>query len=94
MVLSHVNILTNCAQVLARVDFTWKDMIFNALPLFHSFGLTCGTVMPLLMGMKTFFYPSPLHYRMIPEMIYFLDATILFGTDTFFVSVCRDSAPL
>ena len=83
VVLSHTNILANCAQVLARVDFSRKDIAFNALPLFHSFGLTCGTILPMLMGMKTFLYPSPLHYRVIPEMVYFTGATILFGTDTF-----------
>ena len=40
VVLSHGNILANCAQISARVDFNQQDKVFNALPVFHSFGLT------------------------------------------------------
>ena len=39
VVLSHRNMLTNVAQVAARIDFGREDRLFNALPVFHSFGL-------------------------------------------------------
>ena len=40
VVLSHRNLLANCAQSLARVACNGNDKVFNALPVFHSFGLT------------------------------------------------------
>lgn len=83
VVLSHANILCNCRQLAAVVDFNPTDVVFNALPLFHSFGLTGGLLLPVLSGVRTFLYPSPLHYRIVPEMVYETNATIMFGTDTF-----------
>ena len=93
VVLSHRNILANIAQVAAVVDFNSADRVFNAMPMFHSFGLTGGTLLPLLSGVRTFFYPSPLHYRIVPELIYDTDSTIAFGTDTFLTGWARFAHP-
>ncbi|MDO9439593.1 MAG: acyl-[ACP]--phospholipid O-acyltransferase [Beijerinckiaceae bacterium] len=91
--LSHRNLLANVAQVMARFDITGADVVFNALPVFHSFGLTGGMLLPMLTGMRLFLYPSPLHYRQIPEMIYGVNATVLFGTDTFLAGYARLANP-
>ncbi|AUC93581.1 acyl-[ACP]--phospholipid O-acyltransferase [Bradyrhizobium sp. SK17] len=91
VVLSHRNILANAAQALARVDANADDKVFNVLPVFHSFGLTGGMMMPLLGGIPIFMYPSPLHYRIVPELIYQTGATILFGTDTFLTGYARSA---
>jgi acyl-[acyl-carrier-protein]-phospholipid O-acyltransferase/long-chain-fatty-acid--[acyl-carrier-protein] ligase len=89
VVLSHHNIQSNRYQLASRIDFGATDIVFNALPVFHSFGLTGGTLLPLLSGIRTFFYPSPLHYRIVPELVYDTNATILFGTDTFLSGYAR-----
>lgn len=93
VVLSSGNIQANKSQVLSRVDFRSTDVVLNALPMFHSFGLTVGTIAPILNGSKLFLYPSPLHYRMIPEFSYDVNATILFGTNTFLAGYARYANP-
>jgi acyl-[acyl-carrier-protein]-phospholipid O-acyltransferase / long-chain-fatty-acid--[acyl-carrier-protein] ligase len=89
VVLSHRNLLANCAQLSARIDFNAADVVLNALPVFHSFGLTGGTLLPILNGVRTLLYPSPLHYRIVPALAYDSNATILFGTDTFLSGYAR-----
>ncbi|MCH9049461.1 MAG: AMP-binding protein, partial [Proteobacteria bacterium] len=93
VVLSHSNILSNYAQVSCHINFTPQDLIFSCLPLFHIFGLNAGFLMPLFGGSKVFLYPTPLHYRTIPELIYELEATILFGSNTFFRAYARHAHP-
>jgi acyl-[acyl-carrier-protein]-phospholipid O-acyltransferase/long-chain-fatty-acid--[acyl-carrier-protein] ligase len=89
VVLSHRNILANCAQVAARIDFNPTDRVLNALPIFHSFGLTGGALLPLLNGVRVLLYPNPLHYGAIPAFAYDASATILFGSDTFLAGYAR-----
>ncbi|WP_242605347.1 AMP-binding protein [Fluoribacter gormanii] len=89
VVLTHSNLLANCCQLTSRVDFSSHDKFFNALPIFHCFGLTTGSILPLIQGISCFFYPSPLHYKIIPGLIYQTAATIMLGTDTFLTGYAR-----
>ncbi len=93
VVLSHRNMLANAAQAAARIDFGRQDKVFNVLPVFHSFGLTVGVVLPLVSGVRIYLYPSPLHYRTVSELIYGVNATIMFGTDTFLSGYARVAHP-
>jgi acyl-[acyl-carrier-protein]-phospholipid O-acyltransferase/long-chain-fatty-acid--[acyl-carrier-protein] ligase len=93
VVLSHANLLANRRQLAARVDFSPADQLLNALPMFHSFGLTAGFLLPLLSGVRVFLYPSPLHYRIVSELAYGIGATLLFGTDTFLAGYARAAHP-
>lgn len=93
VLLSHYNLLSNCYQVPCRFDLYKTDVFLNCLPLFHSFGLGAGTILPLITGIKTFLYPTPLHYRIIPEIAASIRATIFFATDTFLSSYAKCANP-
>ncbi|MCJ2081133.1 acyl-[ACP]--phospholipid O-acyltransferase [Methylobacterium sp. J-090] len=89
VVLAHRCMLANTAQVAARIDFGPTDKVFNVLPVFHAFGLTAGLILPLVSGVPVYLYPSPLHYRIVPELVYGSNATVLFGTDTFLTGYAK-----
>jgi len=91
--LTHANILANVRQMLAVCDLQDWDRLFNALPLFHSFGLTIGALLPMIRGFYTFFYPSPLHYRVVPTAFYHQDCTIMLATNTFLNGYARKAHP-
>ncbi|MCM1324858.1 MAG: acyl-[ACP]--phospholipid O-acyltransferase [Acetobacter sp.] len=93
VLLSHKNLQANRYQVSTVIAFNSTDVFFNALPMFHSFGLSVGTILTMLFGVRTFFYPSPLHYRIVPELVYDTNATIICGTDTFFYGYGRMGHP-
>ena len=91
VVLTHANLLANIAQIFARYDFTVADIMFSPLPMFHAFGLTGGLLLGLTTGMKIYLYPTPLHYRQIPELVYRINATALIATDTFLAGYARNA---
>ena len=91
--LTHGNLLANIHQMLAVTDLTDRDRLFNCLPLFHSFGLTTGTFLPLVRGIYVFLYPSPLHYRNVPAALYERDCTVFISTNTFLNGYARKAHP-
>lgn len=91
--LSHANLLANIRQMLAVSDMTDTDRLFNCLPLFHSFGLTVGTLLPLVRGLYVFLYLTPLHYRIVPTAFYDRDCTVLLSTNTFLNGYARKAHP-
>lgn len=93
VVLSHRALVSNIEQVRAVFDFSVEDRVLNALPIFHSFGLTGGTLLPLLTGMHLVLYVTPLHYKVVPELAYDRNCTVLFGTNTFLANYGKHANP-
>lgn len=93
VVLSHRALVANTSQVRAIVDFNTSDKVLNVLPIFHSFGLTAGLLLPLMTGTRVFLYPTPRHYRIIPEISYDRGCTILFGSSTFLAQYGKAAHP-
>ncbi len=87
--LSHANILANVEQVRAHIALYPNDVMFNPLPTFHCFGLTVGAIMPLLLGLKSIYHPTPLQPHEIVRRIKAHGATILLSTDTFMSQYAR-----
>ncbi|MGE3304128.1 MAG: AMP-binding protein [Hyphomonadaceae bacterium] len=89
VVLTHANLVSNVRQIAAHIAFDPEWVFFNPLPVFHSFGLTGGLLLPLLTGHKAFVYPSPLHFKIIPRLIRESGANVLLATDTFAYQYAR-----
>lgn len=93
VVLSHTNLVSNCRQISQHIALDTSWVFFNPLPIFHCFGLTGGALLPILSGLKSFQYPSPLHIKQIPQLVKDTKANVLFATDTFLNQYARSSAP-
>lgn len=91
--MSHRNVNANREQMLSIVNVNAGDRLFNCLPMFHTFGLGIGTLLPLCSGIRVFLYPSPLHYRIVPQLFYESLSTVICGTDTFFSGYARYGSP-
>ncbi|MCL2684726.1 MAG: AMP-binding protein, partial [Synergistaceae bacterium] len=89
--LSHLNVQANTAQVRCVLDFFKTDVILGIMPMFHSFGLCTGTIMPLSAGITIAFYPTPLHYKKIPQYSYETKGTILVGSNAFLSGYARSA---
>lgn len=89
--LSHANILANVHQIADHVEILPSDIFFNPLPTFHCYGLTAGTLWPILNGYKVVLHPSPLQTKAIPQRIFETGSTVLFATDTFLQQYMRAS---
>ena len=93
VVLSHANIMANNHQFKCRLPLNENDVFFNAMPMFHSMGLTLCVIFPILHGMRLFNYLTPLSAHLIPELIYDTRATLAVASDTFASAWGRNAEP-
>ncbi len=82
--LTHGNILVNIKQTATVCNVRYNDVMLGVLPLFHAFGLTTSTFMPLVIGSPLVCYADPTDAQTIGKLICRHKVTIMYGTSTFF----------
>jgi acyl-[acyl-carrier-protein]-phospholipid O-acyltransferase/long-chain-fatty-acid--[acyl-carrier-protein] ligase len=82
--LSHRNMMGNIKQTTTLLNPTDEDVMLGTLPIFHSFGLTVTTLLPLIEGIPVACHPDPTDGFGIGKMAAQYEATMLFATATFY----------
>jgi acyl-[acyl-carrier-protein]-phospholipid O-acyltransferase/long-chain-fatty-acid--[acyl-carrier-protein] ligase len=93
VVLTHRNILANCAQISSLSILPEACSLLGCLPVFHSFGFTVTLWYPLLRGCHVVTVPSPLDTRKIIDSIKEEKATVLLGAPTFIRPILKKAQP-
>ena len=83
VMLSHRNIMANLKQISDMLNTQDTDVVMASLPLFHAFGITVTTFMPLVEGIPMICHPDPTDAVNISKAIAKYRATIFCGTSTF-----------
>jgi acyl-[acyl-carrier-protein]-phospholipid O-acyltransferase/long-chain-fatty-acid--[acyl-carrier-protein] ligase len=74
----------NIKQAITLINPKDDDVILGTLPIFHSFGLTVTTLLPLIEAVPVVCHPDPTDGVGIGKMSAKYEATMLFATATFF----------
>jgi acyl-[acyl-carrier-protein]-phospholipid O-acyltransferase/long-chain-fatty-acid--[acyl-carrier-protein] ligase len=82
--LSHQNIMGNIKQATTLINPRDSDVILGTLPIFHSFGLTVTTLLPLIEEIPVVAHPDPTDGFGIGKLSAKYEATMLFATATFY----------
>lgn len=88
--LSHQNLMGNIKQIATVLNANNRDVMLGTLPIFHSFGLTVSTLLPLIEGIPVVCHPDPTDGYGIAKMSSKYHATFLFATATFFRLYARN----
>jgi acyl-[acyl-carrier-protein]-phospholipid O-acyltransferase/long-chain-fatty-acid--[acyl-carrier-protein] ligase len=93
VVLTHRNLLANCAQISSLSILPRTCTMLGCLPLFHSFGLTVTLWYPLLRGCGLVTVPSPLDPRRIVDAIRDESVSVMIGAPSFLRPILRKAQP-
>ncbi len=91
--LTHRNLLANTRQFGDMLDPASADVIFGALPFFHSFGSTVCLLYPVIEGMRIVTYPNPLEAAKCAALIERHGATLVLATPTFLRGYLKRATP-
>ena len=83
VMLTHKNFMANIKQVSDVLNMQNNDVLLASLPLFHAFGLTATTWLPLVEGIPMVCHPDPTDAVGIGKAVAKYNATVMFGTSTF-----------
>jgi acyl-[acyl-carrier-protein]-phospholipid O-acyltransferase/long-chain-fatty-acid--[acyl-carrier-protein] ligase len=93
VLLTHRNILANCAQISSLSILPQTCSMLGCLPLFHSFGFTATLWYPLLRACGLVTVPSPLDTRKIVDAVRDEKVTVLIGAPTFLRPLLKKATP-
>ena len=93
VVLTHRNLLANCAQVSSLSILPRTCTMLGCLPVFHSFCFTVNLWYPLLRGCRIVTLPSPLDTRRIAEAIRDEKVSVFVGAPTFLRPLLKRARP-
>ncbi len=89
--LTSDNILGNSQQIAGIINASHSDTIVASLPIFHAFGITVTTFLPLIEGIKCVAHPDPTDGVGLGKLVSKYKATIMCGTSTFFRLYTKNS---
>jgi acyl-[acyl-carrier-protein]-phospholipid O-acyltransferase/long-chain-fatty-acid--[acyl-carrier-protein] ligase len=89
VMLTHHNIASNVESYSMVFRPTETDHLCATLPLFHSFGYTCGIWFPALAGIRVSYHVSPLDAGKVAEVVRTRKCTAIFVTPTFLMAYLR-----
>ncbi|MFC2073941.1 acyl-[ACP]--phospholipid O-acyltransferase [Campylobacterota bacterium] len=90
VMLTHRNFMANIQQVSDVMNMRSEDVVLASLPLFHAFGLTATTWLPLIEGIPMVCHPDPTDAVGIGKAAAKYNVTVMFGTSTFFRLYARN----
>jgi acyl-[acyl-carrier-protein]-phospholipid O-acyltransferase/long-chain-fatty-acid--[acyl-carrier-protein] ligase len=90
--LTHANLLSNINQIATVFGIENSDVMMDSLPLFHAFGFTITTFMPLMKGIPIVCYPDPTNSLVIAKLICKYKITLFCSTSSLLGLYVRNSA--
>lgn len=83
VMLSHWNLYSNIEATGQLISLSRRDGILGVLPFFHSFGTMATIFLPITLGIRVAYHPSPLDPPAIGELVRKHKLTLLIATPTF-----------
>jgi len=84
VMLSHRNLMGNVCQMVEVIEAQRCDVMVAIMPIFHAFGLTVNTLLPLMYGISVVCHHDPRDAGAVGALVAQYQGSILCGTSTFF----------
>lgn len=91
--LTHKNILSNQRAALNDIELFNDDVFLAILPPFHSFGFTASSLLGVLSGFRTAYFPNPTDGKGLTGAFERWGATLICGAPTFIKAMFKAAKP-